>query len=227
MDDYRSGHRQRIKKKYLEIGPQAFNEEYELLELLLTFSIPRRDCKSIAKELLEKFGSISNVLHESKENLESVSGVKDNSYVLFKLVLDLNKYILKENRLKETYINGTHDLVNYLKQDIGFVKKEVFKVIFLDNKNKFLEEETLFKGTLDRSHIYPRELVEKIFKHSAKSVIFSHNHPSGDLTPSKQDVNFTNSMKKLLKELDIRLLDHIIIGRNSYFSFLENGLLED
>ena len=227
MNDYRSGHRQRIKKKYLETGKDAFNEEYELLELLLTFSIPRRDCKVIAKDLLEKFGTLSNVLHESRENLELVSGVKENSYILFKLILDLNKHILKEEKLKEVHINGTEDLIKYLRQDIGFIKKEVFKVIFLDSSNKFIEEETLFKGTLDKSYIYPRELLEKIFKYSAKSVIFSHNHPSGNLKPSKQDVNFTNRMKKLLKELDVRLLDHIIIGRNSYFSFLENELLED
>ena len=227
MNDYRSGHRQRIKKKYLETGKDAFNEEYELLELLLTFSIPRRDCKVIAKDLLEKFGTLSNVLHESRENLELVSGVKENSYILFKLILDLNKHILKEEKLKEVHINGTEDLIKYLRQDIGFIKKEVFKVIFLDSSNKFIEEETLFKGTLDKSYIYPRELLEKIFKYSAKSVIFSHNHPSGNLKPSKQDVNFTKRMKKLLKELDVRLLDHIIIGRNSYFSFLENELLED
>ena len=227
MNDYRSGHRQRIKKKYLEIGKDAFNEEYELLELLLTFSIPRRDCKVIAKQLLEKFGTLSNIFHESRENLELISGVKENSYILFKLILDLNKHILKEEKLKEVHINGTDDLVKYLRQDIGFIKKEVFKVIFLDSSNKFIEEETLFKGTVDKSYVYPRELLEKIFKYGAKSVIFSHNHPSGNIKPSKQDVNFTNRMKKLLKELDVRLLDHIIIGRNSYFSFLENELLED
>ena len=227
MNDFRSGHRQRIKKKYLEIGKDAFNEEYELLELLLTFSIPRKDCKVIAKELLKRFGTLSNVLHEARENLELVSGIKENSYILFKLILDLNKHILKEEKLKEVHINGTEDLVKFLRQDMGFIKKEVFKVIFLDSSNKFLEEETLFKGTVDKSYIYPRELLEKIFKYSAKSVIFSHNHPSGNVKPSKQDVNFTNRMKKLLKELDVRLLDHIIIGRNSYFSFLENELLED
>ncbi len=145
MNDYRSGHRQRIKKKYLETGKDAFNEEYELLELLLTFSIPRRDCKVIAKDLLEKFGTLSNVLHESRENLELVSGVKENSYILFKLILDLNKHILKEEKLKEVHINGTEDLIKYLRQDIGFIKKEVFKVIFLDSSNKFIEEETLLR----------------------------------------------------------------------------------
>ena len=102
---------------------------------------------------------------------------------------------------------------------------EVFKIIFLDTQNVFINEKTIVVGTIDKSYIYPRELLKEIFEHNAKSVIFAHNHPSGNLNPSKADINFTNSMRSLLKELEINLLDHVIIGTSGHYSFLEENLL--
>ncbi len=218
------GHRQRIKEKYLKNGINGFLE-YEILELLLTYSLPRRDVKPIAKDLLDKFGSLYNIVNANKNALYEVEGIKDSSYILLKLIRDINGYIYKENRLLGKKISGTKELLEYLYIDMGHLKVEVFKVIFLDSQNTLLDEKTLFRGTLDKSYIYPRELVKEIFEKDAKSVIFVHNHPSGKTTPSKADISFTNNIRFLLKELEINLLDHIIIGNGSYYSFLEENLI--
>lgn len=219
-----TGHRMRIKEKYLKNGLDGFLE-YEILELLLTYSNPRRDVKPIAKELLEKFGDMYGVVHADRKSLCEISGIKNNSYILLKLIKDINRYIYKENRLLGRKISGTEELLEYLNMDMAHLKVEVFKVIFLDNQHILLDEKTLFKGTLDKSYIYPRELVKEIFDRDAKSVIFVHNHPSGKVTPSKADISFTNNMRFLLKELEINLLDHIIIGESDYYSFLEENLI--
>lgn len=222
--DNMDGHRKRIKEKYLKNGIDGFLE-YEILELLLTYSIPRRDVKATAKELLTKFGSLYEVFRADRKNLCEVEGIKENSYILFNLFRDIHRYIYRENRLLGKKISGTEELLEYLKMDLCHLKVEVFKVIFLDCHNVLIDEKTLFTGTLDKSYIYPRELVKEIFIRDAKSVIFVHNHPSGSITPSKADISFTNNMRFLLKELEINLLDHIIIGGDSYYSFLEENLI--
>lgn len=218
------GHRQRIKEKYLKGGIDGFLD-YEILELFLSYALPRVDCKVIAKTLLEKFGSLDSIFNAPKEQLYEISGIKDSAYILFRLFVDMQKYIYKEDKLKGKVISSTDDLLNYLKYDMAHLEVEVFKIIFLNNSNLFLNEKTLFVGTIDKSYIYPRELVKEIFQCNAKSVIFAHNHPSGNLNPSKADINFTNSMKSLLKELEVNLLDHIIIGPGGYYSFLEENLI--
>lgn len=218
------GHRQRLREKYLKGGINGFLD-YEILELFLTYASPRKDCKAKSKELIEKFGSLEAVFNGSKEKLLEVSDIGETTYVLIKLFKDIQKYIYKEDKLKGKKISSTKDLLEYLKYDMSNLKVEVFKIIFLDTQNIFINEKTIFVGTIDKSYIYPRELVKEIFEHNAKSVIFAHNHPSGNLNPSKADITFTNSMKFLLKELEINLLDHIIIGSGDYYSFLEENLL--
>jgi DNA repair protein RadC len=218
------GHRKRLKEKYLKNGLSGFLD-YEILELLLTFSIPRKDCKTYAKELLKEFRSIQNVLHADKSKLFEISGIKDNSFILFKLLLDINKIAFKESSLKGKTISSIDEVVEYFRYDIAYSDKEVFKIIFLNVKNVFIAEETMFEGTLDRSHIYPREVIKAIFRHEAKSVIFCHNHPSGEVKPSKADIAMTEKFKKLLNELEINLLDHIVVGKNGYYSFYENNIL--
>lgn len=219
-----SGHRKRLKMRYLQSGVDGFLD-YEILELLLTYSIPRKDCKAYAKELLGEFGTLQNVLHADRDKLFKLKGIKENSYILFKLLLDINKIAFKESSLKGKYINAIDEVIEYLKYDIAYREKEVFKIILLNTKNLFLAEETLFEGTLDRSHIYPREVVKTILKYDAKSVIFCHNHPSGEVAPSKADIDMTKKYKTILKELEINLLDHIVVGKNGYYSFYENNIL--
>ncbi|MGL5279163.1 MAG: JAB domain-containing protein [Cetobacterium sp.] len=123
-------------------------------------------------------------------------------------------------------VKGKTELLNYLRSDIGFKNLEEFKVIYLSSSNRLLGEETLFRGTIDRSVVYPRLIVERALKYATKGIIFAHNHPSGSLTPSKKDIVLTQELKDLLDVLDIKLLDHIILGEGDHFSFYENGLIE-
>ncbi len=218
------GHRKRLKDKYLKGGIDGFLD-YEILELFLTYASPRKDCKQKAKSLLEKFKTLEGVFNAPKEKLFEVEDFGESSYILLKLFKDIQKYIYKEDKLRGKKISSTESLLEYLKYDMANLEVEVFKVIFLDTQNVFINEKTIFVGTIDKSYIYPRELIKEVFEHNAKSVIFVHNHPSGNLNPSKADINFTNSMRALLKELEINLLDHIIIGIGGYFSFLEENLL--
>ncbi|MGL4538107.1 MAG: JAB domain-containing protein [Cetobacterium sp.] len=125
-----------------------------------------------------------------------------------------------------TTVKAKSELLKYLRSDIGFKNTEEFKVIYLSSSNRLIGEETLFRGTIDRSVVYPRLIVERALKHPTKGIIFAHNHPSGDLKPSRKDIELTNELKDLLEVLDIRLLDHLIIGENDYFSFYDNGLIE-
>lgn len=125
-----------------------------------------------------------------------------------------------------TTVKGKTELLNYLRSDIGFKSTEEFKVIYLSSSNRLIGEETLFRGTIDRSVVYPRLIVERALKYPTKGIIFAHNHPSGDLTPSRKDIALTQELKDLLDILDIKLLDHIILGDENHFSFYENGLIE-
>ncbi|MHA4987969.1 JAB domain-containing protein [Cetobacterium somerae] len=125
-----------------------------------------------------------------------------------------------------TTVKGKTELLNYLRSDIGFKNLEEFKVIYLSSSNRLLGEETLFRGTIDRSVVYPRLIVERALKYATKGIIFAHNHPSGDLKPSRKDIELTHELKDLLDVLDIKLLDHIILGEGEHFSFYENGLIE-
>lgn len=218
------GHRKRLKEKYLKGGIEGFLD-YEILELFLTYASPRKDCKQKAKELLERFKTLEGVFNAPKEKLLEIEDFGETSYILLKLFKDIQKYIYKEDKLRGKKISSTETLLEYLKYDMANREVEVFKIIFLDTQNVFINEKTIFVGTIDKSYIYPRELVKEVFEHNAKSVIFVHNHPSGNLNPSKADISFTNSMRVLLKELEINLLDHIIVGVGGYFSFLEENLL--
>lgn len=123
-------------------------------------------------------------------------------------------------------VKGKTELLNYLRSDIGFKNTEEFKVIYLSSSNRLIGEETLFRGTIDRSVVYPRPIVERALKYPTKGIIFAHNHPSGDLKPSRKDIELTHELKDLLDVLDIKLLDHIILGEGDHFSFYENGLIE-
>ncbi|WP_319204859.1 DNA repair protein RadC [uncultured Ilyobacter sp.] len=221
-----SGHRKRLREKYIKGGYDSFLD-YEKLELLLTYSIVRKDVKPVAKELLKRFKSLEGVMKAPFDELLKVDGLGEGSVIFLKLISETSKDIFKGSYSKQdvTTISGTRDLLAFLRNDIGFSPIEEFKVIFLDTANNLLCEETLFKGTIDRSGVYPRNIVEKVIKYGAKSVIFAHNHPSGNLNPSKADIDFTDKIKEVLNAIEIRVLDHMIITRDSYFSFLEKGLI--
>ena len=225
------GHRERIKEKFLKNGIDGF-AEYEILELLLTYCIPRKDTKPIAKELLNKFKSLDNVFKADFDKLSAIDGLGKNSIVFLKLIGDLPSIIykdeLKNKKLvdKETLkISNKDILLKYLRNKIAYEEIEKFYVLYLSSSNEVIEFEENSVGTLDRSSVYPREIYKKIINLNAKSIILAHNHPSDNITPSKCDIELTNEIAKGLKNFGALLIEHIIITKNSYFSFLEEGLI--
>ncbi len=225
------GHRERIKEKFLKNGIDGF-AEYEILELLLTYCIPRKDTKPIAKELLNKFKSLDNIFKADFDKLSAIDGLGKNSIAFLKLIGDLPSIIykdeLKNKKLvdKETLkISNKDILLKYLRNKIGYEEIEKFYVLYLSSSNEVIEFEENSVGTLDRSSVYPREIYKKIINLNAKSVILAHNHPSDNITPSKCDIELTNEIAKGLKNFGALLIEHIIITKNSYFSFLEEGLI--
>ncbi|MBW9310182.1 DNA repair protein RadC [Fusobacterium nucleatum] len=225
------GHRERIKEKFLKNGIDGF-AEYEILELLLTYCIPRKDTKPIAKELLNKFKSLDNIFKADFDKLSAIDGLGKNSIAFLKLIGDLPSIIykdeLKNKKLvdKETLkISNKDILLKYLRNKIGYEEIEKFYVLYLSSSNEVIEFEENSVGTLDRSSVYPREIYKKIINLNAKSIILAHNHPSDNITPSKCDIELTNEIAKGLKNFGALLIEHIIITKNSYFSFLEEGLI--
>ncbi|MGY0394139.1 MULTISPECIES: DNA repair protein RadC [unclassified Fusobacterium] len=225
MESKVEGHRERLRKKYLQGGYSAFHE-YEILELLLTYVIPRKDTKPIAKELIEKFGNLDNVVSANYEELYSITGIKESSAIFLKILGDLSKNLYRgELEREEIQLRDKNSLLRYLRSEIGFSNREEFKVLFVNNFNVLTGSETLFTGTIDKSAVYPREILERALFYKAKGVIFAHNHPSGNIRPSKQDIQITEHMKEVLELVEIKLLEHIIVTRDGYFSFLEEGLI--
>ena len=225
------GHRERIREKFLNNGIDGF-AEYEILELLLTYCIPRKDTKPIAKELLNKFKSLDNVFKASFDKLSAIDGLGKNTIAFLKLMGDLPSIIykdeLKNKKLvdKETLkILNKDILLKYLRNKIGYEEIEKFYVLYLSSSNEVIKFEENSVGTLDRSSVYPREIYKKIINLNAKSIILAHNHPSDNITPSKSDIELTNEIAKGLKNFGALLIEHIIITKNSYFSFLEEGLI--
>ena len=229
------GHRERVRKKFLENGFNGL-EDYEVLELLLFYVIPRKDTKAIAKELIEKFKTLANVLKADTLELKNIDGLGDVAITFLKMMGALpekiyenelkNKKLFKENNSENKYkITDKEVLLSFLRNKIGYEDVEKFYVIYLSSSNEVIAFEESSSGTLDRSSIYPREIYKRVIMENAKSIIIAHNHPSGNTCPSKCDIDITNEIAKGLKNFGALLLEHIIITRDSYFSFLEEGLI--
>jgi len=225
------GHRERVRKKFLENGFNGL-EDYEILELLLFYVIPRKDTKAIAKELIKKFKTLANVLKADTLELKTINGLGDVAITFLKMIGALpariykdelkNQKLIKDDKNK---ISDKEVLLSFLRNKIGYEDVEKFYVIYLSSSNEVIAFEESSSGTLDRSSIYPREIYKRVIMENAKSIIIAHNHPSGNTCPSKCDIDITNEIAKGLKNFGALLLEHIIITRDSYFSFLEEGLI--
>ncbi len=229
--NYAIGHRERVRRKFLESGFEGF-EDYEVLELLLFYVIPRKDTKAIAKELIAKFKTLANVLKADNKELKTINGLGDVAITLLKMMGALPEKIYEDKLKNEKIIKDDTNkitnkeiLLNFLRNKIGYKDVEKFYVIYLSSSNEVLAFEESSSGTLDRSSIYPREIYKRVIMENAKSIIIAHNHPSGNISPSKCDIDITNEIAKGLKNFGALLLEHIIITRDSYFSFLEEGLI--
>ncbi len=220
------GHRNRVKERFLKGGPERFTDE-DLLELLLILNIPYKDTRKLARELLNHYKTLDNVLDAPIEELTRFKGLKEKSALPLKVVKEVARRYLKAKALKTEYLRSPEDVYSYLKYEMQNLAREVLKVVFLDVKSKILGIETLFEGTITESAVYPREIFAKALENRAVSLILVHNHPSGDPTPSKEDLKLTKNLMLAGHLLHCKIIDHIIIGKNEYFSMAEKGIIEN
>lgn len=221
-----AGHRQRLRDKFLEKGLGGFTDA-EILELLLSFGTPRQDCKERARNAISEFGSLADVLEASSEKLQKVRGVGPNNAFAVKFIHQVARKFLKERPLGKNYLNAAPEVVQYLRHSMGRRDREVFVAVFLDVKHGVLDIMELFEGSLSSSAVYPREVIKAALKRNAASMVFAHNHPSGSIEPSPADHSITKRLLMAAMVMDMRVLDHIIIGEDeSYYSFAEQGLIE-
>lgn len=217
-----AGHRQRLRSKFLSSGLTGFHD-YEVIELLLTLGTPRKDCKPAAKAALKRFKTLQGVLEATTEELGRVDGIGPKNLIGIKLIQAVaQRYLAKKMESKDA-LNNSKELFNYLYFSMRDKQRERFKVIFLDAKNKVIATETLFKGTLTASSVYPREIVRSALNHQAAALIFAHNHPSGDPKPSKEDILITRRLIFACRVMGITVHEHIVIGYNRFYSFADEG----
>ncbi len=221
-----SGHRRRLRQKFLQGGLAGFLD-YEIIELLLTLGTPRKDCKDPAKKALKRFKTLSAVLEAGEEDLQEIPGLGPQNVFGIKLIREVSRRFLKDRMMSRQVCNSSQEVFDYLYHTMRESTREKFKVLFLDAKNRIIEEKTVFEGTVDSSIVYPREIIRAALRFNAISLIFVHNHPSGDPEPSQCDRDITKDLVFSAGVMQIKVLDHIIIGNNRYFSFADEGLIED
>lgn len=220
------GHRRRLRQKFLESGLSGFHD-YEILELLLTLNTPRRDCKPSAKALLKRFKTLQGVFDASASELQTVDGVGPQNCFGLLLIKQVADRYLEKKIINRTVISNSSDLVAYLNVTMGHRSREAFCGIFLDARNRVLATEILFEGTLTSSAVYPREVIVKALEHRAAAMIFAHNHPSGDPSPSREDLNLTRKLLLALGHVGIRVHEHVIVGGDSCYSFADQGMIAE
>ncbi|MBU2551182.1 MAG: DNA repair protein RadC [Proteobacteria bacterium] len=225
-NDPRQGHRERLRTKFLRHGLDKFTEE-EIIELLLTFGTPRRDCKQPARALLREFGSIRAVFEAEPGDLSRVDGLGPNNIVALKFIHAVSGRYLEQSLLGRDYFASSTKVHQYLKHHLESLDKEVFKVIFLDGANGVLAAEDVSRGTVGSAHVHPREIIERALVLRAAGLVFAHNHPSGKTNPSPDDFRLTRHLVHAAYLSQMRVLDHLIVGTGSnYYSFRDQGHLE-
>jgi DNA repair protein RadC len=217
-------HRERLKGKFIDSGLDALHD-YETLELLLSFSIPRKDVKPLAKDLLREFNSIKGVMDAELSALMGIRGITKHTAILIKLAKEVGALYLKDKAGEKIQISCTAELLNYCKMSFGGLKDERFCIISLNSQNRVIEMDTIQEGIVNQAVVYPRKVLECSLKRKASSIILVHNHPSGHVKPSEADIRLTKLIQDTAKVMDIAVHDHIIIGDNKVFSFREEGII--
>ena len=220
------GHRERLRARFDEAGADGM-PDYELLELLLFRALTRGDVKPLAKRLIERFGSIGGVLGAEREALKNVEGVGDIVIHTLKLVQALNERTLRESVTGRSVIGSWEAVVDYCTAQLAHRTAEHFRVLFLDSRNALIKDEEQQQGTVDHVVLYPREVIKRALELGASAVILVHNHPSGDPSPSRADVELTKEIAKAGATLGVTVHDHLVIGRSRHVSLREAGLLPD
>jgi len=220
-----TGHRQRLRDKFLEHGISAFTDA-EIIELLLTFGTPRSDCKDAARTALDELGSLPAVLDAPARRLTKIKGVGDKNVFALHFIQGVARRYLKQRLAGKKYITSSADVADYLVHLLRSMKREAFVVVYLDASHGIIDTEVLSEGTVTVNTVYPREVVIAALKRNAAAIVIAHNHPSGSLKPSPQDEQLTRTLHIICSFMHIRLLDHLIIGDGDQpFSFADHGIM--
>jgi len=211
------GHRERLRERFRGAGANALSD-YELLELLLFSVIPRKDVKAIAKALLAKFGSFAEVIGAPEARLREVGGVGEATATHLKIVQAAANRMLKDKVKQRPVLSSSSSVQDYCRTSMAFADKEQFRILFLDKRNQLIADEVQQVGTVDHTPVYPREVVKRALELNATAIILVHNHPSGDPTPSRADIQMTQSIIEIARPLGIAVHDHIIVGKDGHAS---------
>lgn len=218
------GHRRRLRDRFMNGGGDAL-ADYELLELLLCQAQQRRDMKPIAKALLRRFDSFAGVMAARAHELQEVKGVGPAACVMIKTVQAAALRMAREEVTDRPVIGSWKKLIDYCRAIMAAEKTEQFRLLFLDNKNALIADELQQRGTVNHTPVYPREVAKRALELGASAIIMVHNHPSGDPTPSEDDIAMTREVIAAIEKLGIALHDHVVIGRKGHASFRTLGLL--
>ncbi|MGQ0671613.1 MAG: RadC family protein [Hyphomicrobium sp.] len=213
-----AGHRQRLRERFERGGPDAM-PDYELLEMVLFRALPRQDTKDLAKRLLARFGTFVEVINATPAQLKDVKGAGERVVTELKLIRAAAVRLLKTEVAEKPALSSWNDVLGYLRAAQAFEAREMFRILFLDKKNRLIADEVQGHGTVDHTPVYIREVVKRALDLSASAIILVHNHPSGDLTPSRADIDLTRQIVDAAKPLGIVVHDHVIVGRAGHSSF--------
>lgn len=219
------GHRGRLRERLLTVGPDAL-ADHEMLEIVL-FALPRRDTKPLARALLSRFGSFARVITASVPDLLSVEGLGEAGAAALKSVQAAALRLLRAEVIEQPVLTNWERLTAYLCAELSRERIEQFRVLFLDSRNRLLADEAQQRGTVNHTPVYPREVAKRALELHATALILVHNHPSGDPTPSRDDIVMTEQIRVAAAALSIALHDHIIVGNGRWLSFRREGLLVD
>lgn len=219
------GHRERLRTRFVESGADAL-ADYEVLELLLFRSIPRRDTKQLAKDMIARFGSLADVLSAPHERLCEVPGVKSATAIDLSLVRAAADALTLGRVAGKEVLTSWSEVLDYCRTTMAFGAIEQFRILFLDKKNHLLRDEVQQTGTIDHTPVYPREVIKRALELEASALILVHNHPSGDPTPSPADISMTNAIARAAKPLGVVVHDHVIVAREGHASLRALGLMD-
>ena len=212
------GHRERLRGRFRDAGADAVSD-YELLELILFRAIPQRDIKPLAKELIARFGSFGEVVAAPSARLAEFKGMGEAAITELKIVHAAASRLARGQAQKRTVLSSWSSVIDYCRTAMAYADKEQFRLLFLDKRNQLIADEVQQVGTVDHTPVYPREVVKRALELSATALILVHNHPSGDPTPSRADIQMTQAIIDVAKPLGISVHDHIIVGKEGHASF--------
>jgi DNA repair protein RadC len=221
---HHAGHRSRLRERFLKGGVQAV-ADYELLEMILYAASPRMDTKPLAKKLLAQFGGFAKVVQAAPLELAKIDGMGDAAIAAIKAIQAASELLLRDEATQGPVIQSWTALLDYCRISMGHKKVEEFRVLFLNHKHALIADEVQQTGTVNHAPVYPREVVKRALDLGASAIILAHNHPSGDPTPSKDDIEITRQLAAAAASLGLAVHDHLIIAGKRHYSFKSNGLL--